>query len=123
MRFSGGSYGFLSQCGASDDATCYLWICLRLPTTLAEHLPSDLLPLALDIGPRQWNPEHLGYVSHGEVVGDQVDLVPILREVESEGEERHICLRQGVGIACLGRHRLHLLERFHRRLGDLHPRV
>src|SRR2546426_10781793 len=109
MRFSGGSNGFLAQCGAADDATCYLGICVLLPTTLAEHLPSDLLPLALDIGPRQGNPEPLGYVSHREVVGDQVDLVPILREVEGEGEERHISLRQRVGIARLGRTRLHPL--------------
>src|SRR2546428_2541110 len=112
MRFSGGSNGFLAQCGAADDATCYLGICVLLPTTLAEHLPSDLLPLALDIGPRQGNPEHLGYVSHGEVVGDQVDLVPILREVESEGAERHIYIRHGVSIASLGTHHLDPLERF-----------
>src|SRR5881628_1505146 len=76
MRFSGGFNGFLAQCGAADDAACYLGICVLLPATLTEHLPGNLLPLSLDVGPRQRNPEHLGYVSHGEVVGDQVDFAP-----------------------------------------------
>src|SRR5439155_5301406 len=93
MRFSGGFNGFLAQCGTADNATCYLGICVLLPATLTEHLPGNLLPLSLDVGPRQRNPEHLGYDSHGEVVGDQVDLAPILREVESEGEERPTWLR------------------------------
>src|SRR2546422_8287269 len=30
----GGSNGFLAQCGAADEHTCYLGICVRFPPTL-----------------------------------------------------------------------------------------